>query len=792
MWRHHFLIALRNFQRNKLTFFINLIGLSSGLACAILIYLWIADEWKIDRFHHESDRLFQVMQNLNRNKSDILTWEWTPGILAKSLKEEIPEVDLAIQVMEMGNPGLVQKDSLQIKGEEIYADEEFFEMFAFPLVLGDKSTVLKEKNNVLLSENLAEKLFGDPKIAVGKTITWKRNRANISGDYFVSGVFANPPTHSTLQFDLVFSYPLFFDNKPGLAQWYNSDPYTFVRLKQGADFKEVNEKITNFIKTKHETSESTLFLKQYSQKYLYGNYENGVQSGGRITYIRLFSLIALFVLVIACINFTNLATAQSATRFKEVGVKKAIGANRGALAIQYLVEALTLSLLALIFSIVLVLVVLPQFNLITGKQLSLQWSPVQLLFLLAISVGTGLLAGVYPAFYLSKFKVVNILRGTLKKGNYGEINIRKGLVVFQFALSIFLIAGVIIVSQQLQFIQNKNLGYEKDNILVLHKEGTIRNNVGPFLNEARKISGVLKASTLDGDMTGDYGYTTTVRWKGYEDQEDPIRFAIMIVGDDILETMGMKLLKGSNFNPSSGQEYSQAIVNETAVKAMGVYDQPIGKTFIQRNQEFEIIGVVQDFHFESLYEEVKPCILKRGTYGNNIYLKVAAGAEEEVITQLKTLYGKFNPGLSFEYKFLDDNFQKLYQGERKVSTLSKIFAALAILICCLGLFGLVVFATERKKKEIGIRKVLGASTGSIVRMLTWEFILLAVIAFVLIGPVCWYTMDRWLQTFAHRISIQWWSFVLAGLSMVVITLLTVGVYSLKAAISNPAESLRQD
>ncbi len=790
MFRHNLLITIRNFKKNRNSFLINILGLSTGMACVILIYMWVSDELRHDKFHQHGDRLLQVMQNLNKNKDDILTWEWTPGILAKSLLEDIPEVEASTQVVGLENTGVISIEDTKYKAKEYFVGHSFFELFSFRLIEGRKTKVLNNLNSIAISDELAIKLFGTTQGLVGETIQWERNWENVSGDYQITGVFEKPSKHSSLQFDVLFSYDLFVANNPDILQWYNSDPYTYVLLKEGADFDQFNAKIENYLATKQESTESTLFARKYTDQYLFNNYENGVQSGGRIQYIKLFCLIALFVLVIACINFMNLSTARSSRRAKEIGVKKSIGASRRSLISQYLFESTIIVSIALFFAMFLILIGLEPFNEITGKQLSLQFNVELIIAVLGISLFTAFVAGSYPAFYLSGFRPINAMKDKMSK-SIGALFVRKGLVVFQFALSILLIVAVTVIYKQLEFVHSQNLGYDRDNVLVIQKDGEIADSTITFLNALRNIPGVMNASTLDGDLTGGHGYTTTIRWKGNENPENPTRIGVMIVGNDMINTLGMQLISGRDFRKDVPFERDKAIVNEAAAKLFG-FDNPVGEVLQHRRSEIEIIGVVKDFHYESMYNPVKPCVIKGGSYGEKIYARIQKNTEAETLASVEKLYGQFNPGIAFEFNFIDEDYQKLYASEKRVAVLSRYFAGLAILISCLGLFALAAFTAERREKEISVRKVLGAPISNIVFLLSKDFILLVVIAILIASPLAAYLMQSWLNNFAYNIDVSIWQFIFAGLTVLVLAFLTISFQSIKAAMANPIDSLRND
>lgn len=791
MWRHHLKISFRNFQRERSTFLINLIGLSTGLASTLLIALWVMDELKFDKFHEKDAQLYQVMQRIPVNENDVLTWQWTPGILAETLKEEMPEVELATHVTTLGGKGIIVKDDIRFQTRERYVNPDFFNLFSHEIVEGDKATMLKDKRSVILTRDLALKLFKTTKNVIGQTVEWERQWREVGGQFIVAGIIDNPPTHTTLPFELLFSYEFYLENKPSLLEWKNSDPLTVIALKEGTDVLAFDQKIADLIQRKKgeaDGDEEILFTRKFSDRYLYGNFENGVQAGGRITYVRLFSIIACFILLIACINFMNLSTAKATRRLKEVGVKKAIGADRKALVSQYLNESFLITFMALGLALFFVKLALPTFNEITAKSLILEWSMPWILIGLGITLLTGFIAGSYPALYLSGFDPASIFKGKMGR-SVGEVYARKGLVIFQFALSIILIVAVGVVYEQIQLIQTKNLGYEKDNIIVLQKLGNLEEDLSTFLTEVKTISGVVNASTIDGDLMGNYGYTSGLHWEGDDQENNPIRFGSVIVGKDIIETLGMELIAGKDFTQSN--DLGAYIFNEAAIKAMNM-DDPIGKVVKRRGNDHRIIGVVKNFHFESLYEEIKPCFLRLGNYGNNVLVKIRAGQEQTTLAALKKYYTEFNPGLPFKFKFLDENYQRLYAAEQSVSTLSRFFAGMAILISCLGLFGLAAFSTQRRRKEIGVRKVLGASTLGIARLLTGDFTKMVLIAILLALPMSYVLAENWLTNFAFRIDLQFWFFIMAGLTALGIALFTVSFQTIRAARMNPVESLKAE
>ncbi len=799
MFQHNLILFYRNIRRDKTSFFINLIGLSTGLACTLLIYLWVNDELHIDKFHEKDSQLFQVMLNYQR-PAGIETTESTPGLLAQALAEDMPEVEYAASVLPFGffgSEGILSFENIRLKVNEQYVSKDYFNIFSYHLLQGDIHQILTDNNSVIISDEIARKLFNTTEGVIGKTIEWKRElfAIKLTGSYMISGVFEKPPSNSTDQFDLIFSYGLVLDKLgKNLRKWTNENPYTYLILKDGVNIKQFNAKIKEFIKTKYKDSNNTLFVRQYSKKYLYGQYNNGVQSGGRIVYVRLFSIIALFILVIACINFMNLSTAKSSGRIKEVGIKKAIGAGRKTLILQHLGESLMVVLLSLFMAIVMVEFLLPQFNEITHKHISINYNLSIILTSLGIALFTGLVSATYPALYLSGFNPMTVLRGKLNF-SVAELLARKGLVIFQFIITVILIVSVLVIYKQIEFIQTENLGFVKDNVINFKKEGKLDENLETFLAEIKKINGVVNASNSASNLVGDYSQTTGgILYDEWGDGPE-FRFAHMDVNYDFFETLGVEIKEGRTFSREYGSDTSKIIFNEAGIKAMGMKD-PLGKTINNWGHYKQIIGVVKDFHFESLYNEVKPCFYRlmpsNFNYGIEIWVKIKAGSEKEAISSIEKFYEKFNPGLPFEFKFLDEEYQTLYESENRVALLSRYFAGIAIIISCLGLFGLSAFTAQKRFKEIGIRKVLGSSEFGIISLITADFSKMVMISIIIALPVSIFISRYWLNNFAYRIGLSIWYFVAAGLVTIIIAWLTIGANALKAANINPVECLKDE
>jgi ABC-type antimicrobial peptide transport system permease subunit len=792
MLRHNLLLIYRNFKRFKSTFFINLTGLSSGLACAIFIYLWVADEISVDKFHEKDSQLFQVMTNQNR-PDGIVTLPDGPALLAETLVAEMPEIEHAVGRSSIDD-GALDEFTISIPGKNIgasgqFVGADFFKMFSYGLIAGDRNNALADKNAIVLSEKLAMKLFGTTENVIGKMVEWQIPFAK--KEVLVSGIFKDVPLNSSYHFDFLLSYEVFKDLLGEGVHWGNHNAIVYLQLKKNTNLEQFNKKIENLIKKRAPNTNLTIFAKPYSDNYLHGKYENGKIVGGRITYVKLFSIIAVFIVLIACINFMNLTTAKASRRIKEIGIKKAVGAGRRTLIAQYLGESMLVAFLSLAIAVLIVDVSLPQFNNITGKHLSLDLSASLVFSLLAITVFTGLVSGSYPALYLSRFSPAIVLKGKFNTST-GEQWARKGLVVFQFTISIIFIISVWVIYKQLAFVQTKHLGYEKDNIIYLKMEGKVPQQREAFINEVKSIPGVVNASSMWGSIMGLTSFTTgDFDWEGRNDDE-VIQFEHLGVDFDMIELLGIQMAAGRSFSRSSPSDTSRIILNEAAIKMMGVKD-PVGKTFGLWGNKYEIVGIAKNFHFKSLHEAVKPFFLRVTPNDfNKVLVKIEAGKETETIGRIKNFYRSFNPGFAFNYNFLDSEYQALYSAEQKVATLSQYFAGLAILISCLGLFGLASFTAERRLKEIGIRKVMGSSVAGIVYLLSSDFNKIVLSAIIIALPLSYFGTKSWLNNFAYRIDLEWWYFPAAGLVAFAIAWVTVGMQAYKAARVNPTKCLRDE
>ena len=783
MIRHNLLIFLRNIKKNKSTFLINIIGLSTGLACVMLIALWVLDELGVDKFHKNESRLYQVIETPEIDGRRVQNPS-TAGLLSETMAQEFPEIKNSTSVRESKELLFsYEENNFKVKG--LFTGTEFFEVFSFQLVQGDKRNILSNKNSVVLSEDLATKLFGGMVNIIGKTVM-----LNGKTPFTVSGIVENVPKNSSIQFEFILPFEFFKEISPNALNWDYNTTNVYLVLKDGTNITEFNSKIKNYIGTKTEANGRLLSSRLFSDNYLYDKFRDRVEKSGRITYVRLFSLIAFLILVIACINFMNLSTANASRRLKEIGIKKAMGSKRNVLISQYLVESFLMTLLSAILALLIVVLLLPQFNELAAKEMELGFKARYLLVFMATLLATGLLAGSYPAFYLSGLNTITTLKGKLNT-TFSDVLARRGLVIFQFVLSTILILSVFIVYKQLEYTQNKNLGYDKENLVYFETDQKVRQNLDTFLSALEQLEGVKSTSSISTNIVGGNNTTTRLQWPGKMPHEQEV-FQIRPVNYDMIETLDINILLGRSFSKEYGAEESKIIFNRTAINVMGLKD-PIGKKVSLENTDFEIVGVTEDFHFASLHEEIKPMFfVLRPEWTHTVMAKIQAGKEKIALGKLQDFYERYSPGMDFDYKFLDQTYAAQYAAEQRISTLAKYFAGLAILISCLGLFGLATFNAERKRKEISIRKALGQSATQITLMLSSEFAKPVLISIVISLPIAYLLLNEWILGFAYRISLQIWYFPAAGFAALSLAMLTVGSQAIKAANKNPVHGLRHE
>lgn len=786
MFKNYLKIAFRNLIKNKTFSSINILGLALGMACSLLIMLWVQDEIQMDRFHEHDTRLYSVMENQYYSGA-INTYPSTPGILAQNIVKDIPEIEKASQVLWEMSP-VFRVGNVYDNEKGRYVQGDYLTMFSFGLKVGDAATALKRPDGVVISQKIADKYFKgqDP---MGKSI-----RIDNKDEVVVTGILEEMPRYSSMKFDFLMSYDQWLKGAKWAQEWGNNGPRCAVMLARNADVDKVNAKIKDYIKTKNKDSNVELFLINYGKSYLYSNWEAGKQNGGRIEYVRMFTIVAVFILVIACINFMNLATARSVKRAKEVGLRKVVGAYKSSLVGQFMGESILITVLSLLVAVGIVVILLPGFNTLTDKRLFLDFlDPSFLGLLLALTVITGLVAGSYPALFMSSLNPVTILKGALKF-KPSATYFRQGLVVFQFGLSILLILSMIVIYKQIEFIQHKNLGFSQENLLYLPDiENTMSTNFDAFKQALESEPGIKSVARSQASPLNYGSSTMGVSWPG-KDTTKQLLFNVNPVGFDFVKTMGVKLIDGRDFSPSFGTDTSNYLVNEAAAKKIG-YKDPVGKELTMWGKKGKIIGLMKDFHIGSLHVAIEPLIVslqpKKDAWGVGM-IRAEAGKTKQAIASIEKVFRTYNSGVPFKYHFADEEFGNLYKAETVVSKLSNYFAFLAIFISCLGLFGLAAFTAEQRTKEIGVRKVLGASVTNLVGMLSADFLKLVGVAAVIAFPVAWYFLNGWLEKYAFRIDIKWWYFALAGIAALSIALLTVSFQAIKAALMNPVKSLKSE
>jgi len=792
MIKNYFKTAWRNLVKDKTFSLINLIGLALGMTCSLLILLWIQYEKSIDNFHANGKELY-LLYETRYSDGQASAGYGTAGMLAPQLKNTIPEIKYASDISWLKDTpdqlAFAAADKT-LKFDACYADSDFFKMMSYPLIEGNAANTLSSPLDICISEKMAIAFFGSAEAAYGRTIRLENKK-----DLKVSGVFRNLPDKASAKFDCLINWSTFLDENTWAKDWGNSGPNALIMLRKGSDPALVAKKIRHFLDAYTKPTENyrrELGMQRFGDSYLHGEFKNGKISGGRIEYVRLFSIIAIFILVIACINFMNLSTARSIKRSKEIGIRKVAGATRFGLISQFLIEALAVTSLAILFALLFVILLLPYFNQFSGKHILFPYTSVIFwVEMLLLTLVTGLAAGSYPALFLSSFKPIAVLKSKLKFSPQSML-FRKGLVVFQFVLSIVLITATIIVSQQVNYIKNIDLGYNRENLIEIPIDSGLATKYELFKQEVINAPGIKSVSRIGEAPTAIGSSTIGVSWPGKDPNSAPM-FTNSAVGYDFTKTMDVKLLAGRDFSEAYPSDSSGYVINESAQKLIG-YKDAIGKPLTFWGKTGTIIGVVKDFHFASLHDPIKPLILYMGENKDwgNILVRIDKGKTRVALDGLGKIYKSFNPGLSFTYSFTDADYNKLYQSEQLLGKLSGYFSFLAIFISCLGLLGLTMFSAAQRTKEIGVRKVLGAKVSSIFTLLAKEFIQLVIIAFVIATPIAWLLMNSWLEGYAYKIQISWWVFAVAGIAVVVIALGTVSFQAIKAAVANPVDSLRSE
>jgi len=762
------------------------VGLSIGLAVTALILIWINFEMGYDQFHENTNRIYEV-NNQYPVEGEIWTWNSTPKVMASVIKKDYPEVE-GVSRFFYDTPLLFSKDDKRIKSTGTIVDPDFLKMFSFPLIEGNIETVFEEVNSVVITQGFAKKLFGDES-PVGKIV-----KVDNVDSFKVTGVLKDLPSNTDFTFEFLMPWAYLHQKGWDDENWGNNSVATYVMLKAGTDYGSFSKKIKTLRKGyDKESPEMETLLYPFSRTWLYGEFENGKEIGGRIDLIRMFGIIAVIILIIACINFMNLSTARSEKRAKEVGIRKVIGAEKAALVGQFLGESILISFIAAVLALLIVLITLPSFSTLIDKPLSLDMTNIWFwLSAVGVILFTGILAGSYPAFYLSGFKPSTVLKGTFKKMN-NPITPRKVLVVLQFSAAIILITASIIVTQQLRKVQDRQTGYSKSNLIYSVMEGDVEKNYMLIKEELLAAGTATSVTKTSSPITEGWSNSWGFEWKG-KNEGDKILINRFIADDAIVKTIGLQLVAGRDFDLSKyPTDSTAAIINEAAVELMN-FDEPIGQIIKDNGIDWHVVGVTEDFVLKSPFQKVEPMVIEGAkAWFNVIHIKFNQAVNTtEGLARTEAIFRKYNPEYPFNYEFVDQEYAKKFDDEKRTGQLVSLFTLLTIFISCLGLFGLASYMAENRIKEIGIRKVLGASVRSITTLLSKDFLKLVLFSVVLAVPISWYFMSKWLEDFAYRITISWWTFALAGILGLSIALLTVSYQAIKAAMQNPVKSLRTE
>jgi len=808
MLKNYFKIAVRNLWKNKGFAAINIAGLAIGLACFVLIALYVVDELSYDRYNTKAGNIYRVDADINFGGNE-LKLAVSSDPMGAALKKDYPQVEEYTRVYASSGSKLIKKGNEFIEEEQVAnVDSTFFNVFTVPAINGDTKTALNEPNTVVVSASAAKKYFGSTDVA-GKTIEADNT------PYKITAVVEDVPRNSHFILDFYFSMK---NADYQFGNYLSHNFQTYIVLKEGTDYKAFEKNFPQFV-DKYILPQAKQFMNissmdefskagnklEYSLMpltdiHLHSDRFPELGTNGNIQYVYIFGAVALFILLIACINFMNLSTARSASRAKEVGIRKVLGTERKNLISQFLTESTLMAVVSLLIAVALAWIALPYFNDIAAKSLSISsiFSMRIFPFLVALPFIVGLVAGSYPAFFLSGFKPITVLKGKINTG-FKKSALRSGLVVFQFFTSIILIIGTAVIYKQLNYIQTTSLGFNKDQVLIINSAGALRNNADAFKNEVLNMPGVTGATLSSYLPVASSRSDNTYSKEAVMDSKNALSMQTWVVDYDYMNTMGMQIIKGRNFSKDFGADSSGIILNEAAVKVLG-YDDPIGKKIYTNFQDnsstqnisYTIIGVVKDFHYESLRQNIFPLGMRLGQSTGLASFKVNAKDIQSLVKQVEAKWKTMAPGMPFSYRFMDDAFDNIYRAEQRVGKVAITFSVLAIFIACLGLFGLVTYMAEQRTKEIGVRKVLGASIPNLVTMLSKDFLKLVIIAAVVAFPVAGWAMHTWLQDFAYRINIDWWIFLLAGIIALLIALVTVCFQAVKAAMANPVKSLRTE
>ena len=790
MLKNFFKTAIRTLLRNKTYSFLNIFGLAVGIACTGLIFLWVEDELNYDSVNVKKDNLYQVLNNWPY-PAHYSTFETTPGTLAPAIKAEIPGVTNAARCTYGLTSALFTVGSKELYAGGVFSDSTLFSMLTMPFTQGNASNAFTQLYSMVITEKTAMKLFGETANVVGKTV-----KIDNKLDYVITGVIKDFPQNATLQYEWIAPFEIAQKNNGSLRDWASNDIITLVELKSNVNVEKVNSQLEGLIRKRVMGSIASSMLFSMNDWHLRHDFENGRETGkGRIQYVRMFMLIAWIILFLACINFMNLATARSEKRAREVGVRKVLGSGKKTLIAQFIGEAMFMSLLAVMAAIFIIVLALPSFNMLTQKSLSFNLgSPIHVAMLLAITIVCGLVAGSYPSFYLSSFNPVSVLKGIrLKAGSAGLI--RKGLVITQFTVSIVLIVSTIIIYQQIQYVKLRDAGYDKNGLLKVGLQGDMGKNFDVIKKHLIGTGIVDNAALTSYDLLNGGGNWDGFDWKGKTVNE---KYSVTYrnVSPELLNTYGMQLLQGRDFSANPVADSVNVIINESLAQMLHGKS-PIGEIIrAGGDRSFTVIGEVKNFVFSDMYGKPDPVIFfsqQHNEWQSYMYVRLKKNVDlEHAVAKVEATIKKDNPAYPVDYRFVDEEFNQAFLSEMLVSKLSRVFAALAIVISCLGLFGLAAYTAELRVKEIGIRKVLGAGVTGLAGLLSTEFIKLVIVSILLACPIAWYAMSSWLKNYAYRVSIQWWVFPAAGAAAIVIAVITISFQSIKVAMMNPVKAIKAE
>ena len=805
-WSHeksnrHYMISnylqtsYRSLLKNKGFTILNILGLSVGLATCLLIVCYVMDEWSYDRYNTKADRVYRVNVNVKFNGNDN-SYAAVPAPMAAALKSELPEVADAIRLHQAAFTQIgkyyIRKGNVNLlENKVVYADAGLFNLFTLPMIEGSPATALSAPHSAVITASTAKKYFNKADV-LGQTLV-----INDTINYKVTAVIKDIPSQSHFNYDVFLSATTLPDSR--VQSWTGGGWNTYVLARPGVGQQKLAADISA-VAAKHLSDLPAGFsikfdLTPLKDIHLQSDRQQELGANGSLQDVYIFSAIALFILLIACVNFMNLSTARSSNRAKEVGVRKVLGSSRKNLVVQFLTESTLVSLFSTLLAVLLAWLLMPLFNQMAGKALTI--TPSSWLWLAPLLLGVagviGFLAGLYPAFFLSAFEPIIVLKGKISAGFKGGI-LRSFLVVFQFAVSVFLIISTLVMDKQLNYIHSKTLGYNRDQVLVIQQTDVMGNQAKILKQEIKQLPGVVNTTMTSYLPTAQSRNTTALFAHLPIDLKEDILTELWPVDEDYINTLGIQLVSGRNFSRQMTTDTAAIIVNEAYVKALGVKD-PLGKTVYRNSygiQPYHIIGVIKDFHFNSLRDKIGPVVFYKAVDNGAISVKVNTSNLPALMSQIESKWKRLSPNQAFTYSFMDEDFDAAYRAEQRVGTLFITFSALAILIACLGLFGLAAFAAEQRNKEIGVRKVLGATVSGIVVMLSLDFIKLVMVSILIASPLAWYAMNKWLQGFAYRIQIQWWMVAAAGCLALLIAFLTISFQSVKAALANPVKSLRSE